>query len=133
MLLTNEIRERLQHSIKAHKLSNYKIAKELNISATTLSNYLTGKVKKADNTKIEAICRVLGISLQWLVTGQDMVKVPSGKHTTTESVDLKEVVKQIFLMLQSREDQYLNLHQDVDNLRRELSEFKKQISKCLKK
>lgn len=134
MLLTKEIRQRLKNAITSQKISNYKIAKELNISATTLSNYLTGKVKKADNTKIEAICRLLGISLHWLVTGQDMVKLSGSiKQTSSESVDLKEVIKQIFIMLQSKDDQYLTIHQDVDRLQREFAELKKAINKISKK
>lgn len=135
MLLTDEIRKRLEHTIIQQKLSNYKIAKELNISATTLSNYLTGKVKKADNTKIEAICRVLGISLHWLTTGQNKVSMSEYQvhPEAPESEDLKEVVKQIFLILQAREDQYLNIHQDVNRLRTELSEFKQEIHRLIKK
>lgn len=134
MLLTKEIRQRLKNAITSQKISNYKIAKELNISATTLSNYLTGKVKKADNTKIEAICRLLGVSLHWLVTGKDMVKLPGSiKQTPSEPVDLQEVIKQIFIMLQSRNDQYQTIHQDVDRLQREFSELKKVINKISKK
>jgi len=135
MLLTDEIRQRLATAIKKQGFSNYRIAKELHISATTLSNYLEGKVNKADNTKIEAICRLLDISLQWLLTGQDMIKMPSDKNLPENEVpvDLKEVVKRIFLMLQARNDQYLSLHKDVDRLRHEFSSFKQEISKLSQK
>ena len=113
MPLSKEIQERLAQAIRKKGLTNYKIAKELKISATTLSNYLKGKVKKPDNTKLEAICNLLGISTHWLYTGQDFSHKPSSLSTAIE-----EKLNQIALQLQSKDDQYLNLHKDLEYIRK---------------
>ena len=56
MELTPEIQKRLLHFMKLKKETGYTIHQKTGISATTIGNYLNGKVKKADNTKIKVIC-----------------------------------------------------------------------------
>ena len=135
MPLSKEIQERLAQAIRKKGLTNYKIAKELKISATTLSNYLKGKVKKPDNTKLEAICNLLGISTHWLYTGQDLVCDSSHKPSSL-STAIEEKLNQIALQLQSKDDQYLNLHKDLEyiqkfilNLYKETISLKEEVKK----
>ena len=67
MELTPEIQKRLLHFMKLKKETGYTIHQKTGISATTIGNYLNGKVKKADNTKIKVICELLEISLEQLL------------------------------------------------------------------
>ena len=73
MELTPEIRERLKEIMNSNNDTGYTLNKKLGISATTIGNYLNGKITKADNTKLKAMCDLWGIDLLWLETGQDMV------------------------------------------------------------
>ena len=43
--LSPEQQERLQEYLETRKISKYRIAHDLNLSASTISNYLTGKTK----------------------------------------------------------------------------------------
>lgn len=128
MQLTKEVQERLKQAIAIKGYSHYKIAKELNISATTISNYLTGKIRKPDNTKLKAICRLLGINLNWLLTGQDMVGAAlDGETDLPEEGDIDYKFEQILLMLQARNDQYLNIHKDLEHIHRYINNLHTEI------
>lgn len=61
--------ERLQSIIDERQISKYKIAKAIDISASTVSNYLKGKTKP-DSTKLTVLCKLLGINKEWLQTGE---------------------------------------------------------------
>ena len=70
--LSPEQQERLQEYLETRKISKYRIAHDLNLSASTISNYLTGKTKP-DGIKWELFRNYLGISEEWIRTGQNMV------------------------------------------------------------
>lgn len=61
--------ERLQEVMNEKGVTKYRVAKDLRISATTLSNYLNNKTKP-DVTKLEVMSRLLGVNRQWLLTGE---------------------------------------------------------------
>ncbi len=61
--------ERLQSIIEERQISKYKIAKAIDISASTVSNYLKGKTKP-DSTKLTVLSRLLGVNKEWLQTGE---------------------------------------------------------------
>lgn len=73
--LSPEQQERLQEYLETRKISKYRIAHDLNLSASTISNYLTGKTKP-DGIKWELFRNYLGISEEWIRTGQNMVSTP---------------------------------------------------------
>ncbi len=60
--------ERLLEVMKEKGYTKYRVAKELNMSATTISNYLNNKTKP-DTTKLEVLSRLLGVNRIWLLTG----------------------------------------------------------------
>ena len=60
--------ERLQSIIEEQRISKYKIAKAIDISASTVSNYIKGKTKP-DSTKLTVLCKLLGVNKAWLQTG----------------------------------------------------------------
>ena len=66
--LSPEQQERLQEYLETRKISKYRIAHDLNLSASTISNYLTGKTKP-DGIKWELFRNYLGISEEWIRTG----------------------------------------------------------------
>jgi len=61
--------ERLQRIIEEKKISKYKIAKAIDISASTVSNYIKGKTKP-DSTKLTVLSNLLGVNKEWLQTGE---------------------------------------------------------------
>ena len=60
--------KRLQEVMNEKGVTKYRVAKDLHMSATTLSNYLKSKTKP-DVTKLEVMSRLLGVNRKWLLTG----------------------------------------------------------------
>lgn len=102
--LSPEQQERLQEYLETRKISKYRIAHDLNLSASTISNYLTGKTKP-DGIKWELFRNYLGISEEWIRTGQNMVSTPhdetSPKKTPAPN-SVEAAVEEIRLMFQTR-------------------------------
>ena len=117
------------------KVSKYRIAHDLNLSASTISNYLTGKTKP-DGIKWELFRNYLGISEEWIRTGQNMVSTPhdetSPKKTPAPN-SVEAAVEEIRLMFQTRDDQYMNLHKDLEKLFRMQQELLTTLSALLPK
>lgn len=61
--------ERLLEVMNEKGYTKYRVAKALNMSATTISNYLNSKTKP-DTTKLEVLSSLLGVNRIWLVTGE---------------------------------------------------------------
>lgn len=93
--------ERLQSIIEERQMSKYKIAKAIDISASTISNYIRGKTKP-DSTKLSVLSNLLGVNKEWLQTGE-------GTKYTTEEVspyekflydpDNKQINEKLILIL----------------------------------
>ena len=120
---------------RTRKISKYRIAHDLNLSASTISNYLTGKTKP-DGIKWELFRNYLGISEEWIRTGQNMVSTPhdetSPKKTPAPN-SVEAAVEEIRLMFQTRDDQYMNLHKDLEKLFRMQQELLTTLSALLPK
>lgn len=125
MELTPEIRERLKTAMGNKKENGYTINAKLGISATTIGNYLNGKIKKADKTKLKVICDLLGISLEWLEFGHDMVSVEPREDTQLAQDTPEQMMKQILLQLSSKDEQFIHIRRELERLRNEISEIKK--------
>ena len=102
--LSPEQQERLQEYLETRKISKYRIAHDLNLSASTISNYLTGKTKP-DGIKWELFRNYLGISEEWIRTGQNMVSTPHDetspkKPPAPNSVNLHKDLEKLFRMQQ---------------------------------
>jgi transcriptional regulator with XRE-family HTH domain len=128
--LSPEQQERLQEYLETRKISKYRIAHDLNLSASTISNYLTGKTKP-DGIKWELFRNYLGISEEWIRTGQNMVSTSPKKTPAPNSVEA--AVEEIRLMFQTRDDQYMNLHKDLEKLFRMQQELLTTLSALLPK
>lgn len=129
MELTPEIRLRLKSIMESRHDTGYTLNKKLGISATTIGNYLKGKVTRADTSKLTLMCKLWGIDLNWLETGQDMVKSSESTETTDTSAEgnIDHMLKQILLKLSSKNDQFINIRKDIQVLRENLGEIKKEV------
>ena len=128
--LSPEQQERLQEYLETRKISKYRIAHDLNLSASTISNYLTGKTKP-DGIKWELFRNYLGISEEWIRTGQNMVSTPHDETSPKKTPAPNSV--EIRLMFQTRDDQYMNLHKDLEKLFRMQQELLTTLSALLPK
>lgn len=83
--------ERLLEVMKEKGYTKYRVAKALNMSATTISNYLNNKTKP-DTTKLEVLSRLLGVNRSWLLTGEGEKyrSVAVGEDTCSATHSVKE-------------------------------------------
>ncbi len=129
MELTPEIRERLKTAMVNKKETGYTINAKLGISATTIGNYLNGKIKKADKTKLQVICELLGITLEWLQYGQNLVKTPAEPDKEDSQENTDQLLKQIVLLLSSKDEQYIQIRRELEKIRTDINEIKKHSMK----
>ena len=126
MELTSEIRKRLKNLMEEKGATGYSLNQKLGISATTISKYLNGKIIKADNTKLKAICELLGKNLEWLETGDMSTDEISDTNIDVENQD--ELLKQLLLNLSGKDDLFINLRQELYNIHNDLNTIKKELS-----
>jgi len=60
---------RLKYVIELKQLNPNKVSKLAGIHATTIKNYMTDSVKP-DNLKLDIVSKVIGVSKNWLLTGE---------------------------------------------------------------
>lgn len=123
MELTSEIRQRLKDSMESRNETGYTIHQKLEISATTIGNYLSGKVKKADNIKIKTICDLLKIDMRWLKTGEvgitsenNVVCHPEDKEEEYAKGSTEHLLNQILLIMTANNEQFSLSRKDMHNM-----------------
>ncbi|MDE5612921.1 MAG: helix-turn-helix domain-containing protein [Odoribacter sp.] len=129
MELTPEIRERLKTLMESRKETGYTLNRKLGISATTIGNYLNGKITKADNTKIKAMCDLWGVDMKWLETGLHTVQ--SAEEINPENENPEQLLKQILLRLEGKDDQYALISQDIRLIKDNLSTIYKNLNRLI--
>lgn len=99
--------ERLQSIIEEQRISKYKIAKAIDISASTVSNYIKGKTKP-DSTKLTVLCKLLGVNKAWLQTGDGPKYITEEPQTTynrtTTDLDDKQMIRKLINLLESQHE-----------------------------
>lgn len=80
------IAQSLKKLMDARKLSNSKLAKEIGVHTSTVSNWLNGKDVKAENLSV--LCEYFGCSLDYLVGAN-----PNVNHSEPDSNSLDEELK----------------------------------------
>lgn len=94
--------ERLQSIIEEQGISKYKIAKAIDISASTVANYIKGKTKP-DSTKLTVLSKMLGVNKGWLQTGEGakyLIEEPEINYKTTYSgMNDKEMIEKLLNIL----------------------------------
>lgn len=84
-----DFRHRLASVMMEDHITNYKLAKECGISASTVSNWLTGATIP-DATKISVVCEYLGVNKEWLLSGTgNMRKSDSFQSSVEEPSELE--------------------------------------------
>lgn len=129
MELTPEIQERLKILMESRKETGYTLNRKLGISATTIGNYLNGKITKADNTKIKAMCDLWGVDMKWLETGLHTVQ--SAEEITPENENPEQLLKQILLRLEGKDDQYALISRDIRLIKDNLSTIYKNLNRLI--
>lgn len=89
---TPEFRERLGRTIKEKGLNESRLAKLTGISASTIANYRNGKTKP-DKIKLKTLCDELGVSLEWMLTGEErpnMVSQSSPGYQKSDQIILSD-------------------------------------------
>ena len=130
MELTPEICQRLISVMEFKNITGYTIHKKLGISATTISNYLNGKIKNADNTKIKAICDLLDIDMKWLETGETNIVCRSDEQIKEYTEGSAEYLQnQILLALTAKDDQFKHIRKDTSSILDMINLMKKDMNK----
>ncbi|GAB6119210.1 XRE family transcriptional regulator [Dysgonomonas termitidis] len=60
---------RLNEAMEMRRISRYRLAKDCHLSATTITNWLTGKTVP-DKTKIRAVSEYMDVNSNWLLAGE---------------------------------------------------------------
>ena len=99
--------ERLQSIIEEQRISKYKIAKAIDISASTVSNYIKGKTKP-DSTTLTVLCKLLGVNKAWLQTGDGPKYITEEPQTvynrTPADIDDKQMIRKLINLLESQHE-----------------------------
>lgn len=61
--------QRLSKLMDEKGLTNYKLAKDLDINKTTVTNYIEDKIKRPNNSIIDQMSKYFGVNKDWLITG----------------------------------------------------------------
>lgn len=93
----NIFSERLRKARRDKDMSQKQLAERIGVSATTLTNYETGKSKLPCADTLLSIAKVLDISIDWLLGNDRGVNADNGK--TTSNQIQKEDVKNAFNVL----------------------------------
>ena len=92
--------ERLQSIIEEQRISKYKIAKAIDISASTVSNYIKGKTKPDS--------KLLGVNKAWLQTGDGPKYITEEPQTvynrTPADIDDKQMIRKLINLLESQHE-----------------------------
>lgn len=131
--LSESSRERLKKVIELRGTNYYQITKHFGYAPSTITNWLSGKVEKPDRTKINAVCQYLGISLHWLLTGENDTAADNQVKESANIEDLvKECIKPLSLEVSAQTEQYKALRTDFMHMRREMAELKTLLNRIIK-
>lgn len=136
--MTSGYHTRLANLIKESGLTNYKIAKILEISPSTVANYLKG-TRKPDSTKLKALCELLQVNIQWLLTGDGPKKMLVGETPPTYSFPGKkksdsneDMTKKVLFWLQHIEDQLKEMQNSTLEMQKTIALMNQKIEKIEK-
>ncbi|MDL2330410.1 helix-turn-helix domain-containing protein [Odoribacter sp. OttesenSCG-928-A06] len=109
--------KRLSEIIEESKLTDYRIAKDINVSASTIATYRKGS-KHPDLTKMDKLCEYLGVELEWLKTGEGSKYIlgeHKGDYARTEKSEEKtadaliKVIQELTASIRERDTQITEL------------------------
>lgn len=131
--ITPDMRKRLKVILGERKITGYAIKKNLKISASTLSNYLNPKKKNADLSKLTTICDFLGITVEWLRFGGNLIgeTAQAGKEATEteEKQTIEFLLKEIYADTLRKNDLIQTLHKDIRSIQEDMKILKQELKK----
>lgn len=127
--------DRLKSIMLKREITNYKLAQKLDISKSTITNYLNG-ITIPKNAKLEAISKALNVNPVWLLTGEESEEIvaenpvgystgePNKILTPAEMLNnlmrsfsgLEAEVKRLRKELETKEREYCQLQKAYDEL-----------------
>lgn len=122
---TPEFRQRLVKTIKERGYNESKLAKLTDISPSTIANYRNG-VTQPDKSKLKLICEALGVSVKWMLTGEE------DENMTSENTPGYKKADQFILSDSGIEAMYslaLEMHGLKDTLKESIKEIVKEVQK----
>lgn len=96
--------ERLKIALKSSGYSQSKITEELNLSKNAITNYVNGRLPKADI--LYDIAKSLNVSMEWLLTGTD---------SESKFNDAKTSFNKNFIELNEKELNVINMYRKLNN------------------
>ncbi len=85
--------ERLKNILAERRITPYKLSQGTGISQSTIGRLLKGKTDP-NPTTLTAICNYLGISEEWIKTGEGSLR-PNREDSVTTDIDLSDLIKSI--------------------------------------
>ncbi|MDR0419046.1 MAG: helix-turn-helix domain-containing protein [Prevotellaceae bacterium] len=118
-----EFKDRLSEIIEFRQYSDYRIAKDLDLSPSSIKNYKEGKTTPNKLT-LEALARYLETTEEWLLTGEG--EMDNAQESPTVH---KEALYQ--LLLQHQSEEMNSLRREKDQKIEQLYEEAKKMSKVI--
>lgn len=120
-MLNDEVRERIKSLMKEKKIKGYELAKEVNITASSLSDLLSAKKKKALNIDdLFRFAKALGVTEYFLLTGiedeyRNVAKITGLSGKTINNIQKLDNKKRTLLeMLINDEGRSLSTKKEID-------------------
>lgn len=121
--------ERLEEIIEERGISKYKIAKAIDISASTIGNYVKGKTKP-DPTKLSVLSKLLGVSKNWLQTGEGIKYLTEEPEIPSQQVTAgpndKLVIERLLNLLDKQHDSLREKDMQITQLIRKIPDVPSQ-------
>lgn len=83
--------ERLQSAIKDSPLTKRALADSVGVSAPTVTDWTSGKIRQLSAENAEKVCTVLGINMKWLLTGKGVMSARAGSDEGFSNVSAHEI------------------------------------------
>jgi transcriptional regulator with XRE-family HTH domain len=95
--------KRLQQARIATGISKADLAKEVQVSAPTVTDWESGEIKKIDGENLLKVCRALSVSPEWLMWGvQDSAAMEEASMIASAIMRIKDPAQRDAIMTQLR-------------------------------
>lgn len=117
----NDFGERLKKTMKETGYTQVKVTEELELSKNAITNYVKGRIP--DATILYRLSRLLGVSMEWLLTGINFENTKKNIDISNEITSEELRIIELFRQLSDREK--IKIEGIIENKISESQEFKK--------
>lgn len=93
--------------MEAKGITAYRLAKDVGISQSSIANYINNTTKP-DTTKLDVICNYLGVSKEWLLTGEGEMTTGT-EHEKRYNQSIRRETSEINLNTEGRTIRYYDI------------------------